>query len=48
MIEPAHIRMAWQSAVGRDIRFPSPEFDEYIAKVLNAIFESKVHTPSGS
>ncbi len=33
-IEPAHVRMALQSAIGCDLRFPSVELEEHVAKVL--------------
>lgn len=37
MIKPEHVRAAWQSAVGRDIKFPSVDFDVYVATFLSGI-----------
>jgi hypothetical protein len=36
-IEPAHIRAAIQMAVGRGIKFPSIELEEFVAKFLNGL-----------
>lgn len=35
-ITQAHVRMALQSAAGRDLKFPSLEFEEHVAKVLTS------------
>jgi hypothetical protein len=42
MIKPEYIRMAWQAAAGRDIKFPSVDWDEFVATFLNGIREVEV------
>ena len=37
IITPTHVRFAFQSAAGRDLKFPSREFEEYVAKFLNGL-----------
>lgn len=42
MIKASYVRMAMQSAAARYIKFPSPEFEEYVAKWLNSIVLQKL------
>jgi hypothetical protein len=46
MVKPEYVRMAWQSAVGSGLKFPSPDFDEYVAKFLNGLREVEVVKPT--
>lgn len=36
-MESAHVRAALQSAIGKGLKFPSPEFEEYVTEFLNRV-----------
>lgn len=36
-LKPEHVRMAFHSAAGKGIKFPSAEFEEYVATYLNRL-----------
>lgn len=37
MTRPEHVRAALMSAIGRGLKFPSVELEEYVASYLNKI-----------
>lgn len=40
-VKTEYVRMACLSAVGRGIKFPSPEFEDYVAMFLNGLVETE-------